>query len=218
MRTNRLLLVAGLLLPTTAVAQTPTEFGVRFQPQNFRPINFQGFSFPPPTFAPRFGSSLQFEPITFPSLTSASVRREFVDRARTSVPRDDFGFSPQPSSFGAYSSSATIPQRAPDPIRYDDGRDVRTLVANLGAGGDSRRFTSTGRLVASDPPAHRVPAGSRLALLREGTEVRRTAAAPPVRRLATATSRTAMLERPTEAGLPRALAPTRTAALDISRR
>jgi hypothetical protein len=78
---RRKLLIALLLLPGVAgladraQGQQAYEFGIRFNPVIFRPLNFNRFSFQQTSFRGLNTQPIQFERINFPALNSRTVRR-----------------------------------------------------------------------------------------------------------------------------------------------
>ena len=75
-------LLAGFMIAAGAVfagspaeAQQGYEFGIRFNPVNFRTVNFGGFSFQQASFRPVNNQPIQFNRITFPAFSSRIVRR-----------------------------------------------------------------------------------------------------------------------------------------------
>ncbi len=75
------LLASGSLVVDKAQAQQGYEFGIRFQPINFRPTNFDRFSFSGYAFRPTSAQPIQFNRINFPAFNSRAVRQDF-DRSR----------------------------------------------------------------------------------------------------------------------------------------
>ena len=81
MSVRRKLLIALLLLPGVAVlaeraqGQQAYEFGIRFNPVSFRPLNFNRFSFQQTSFRGLNTQPIQFDRINFPALNSRTVRR-----------------------------------------------------------------------------------------------------------------------------------------------
>jgi hypothetical protein len=76
----RRLLIAGVALAAVVVtlaeteAQQGYEFGLRFDPLQFRPQSFGGFSFPRQSFRLRVDQPIQFSRINFPAFNSRSFR------------------------------------------------------------------------------------------------------------------------------------------------
>ncbi len=87
-----LTLVWSLLAATPARAQQGYEFGIRFRPVQFKPLNFRGFSFPQQSIRPQGDQPIQFRTITFPALNSRTYRGRQNDasaRTPTLTPRVD---------------------------------------------------------------------------------------------------------------------------------
>lgn len=85
-----LTLLWSLLATTPARAQQGYEFGIRFRPVQFQPLNFRGFSFPQQSFRPQLDQPIQFRTITFPALNSRTYRgRQNEASATPPTPRVD---------------------------------------------------------------------------------------------------------------------------------
>ena len=74
------LLVSSLAVVDKAQAQQGYEFGIRFASINFRPTNFERFSFSGHGFRPTSAQPIQFNKINFPAFNSRAVRRD-IDRS-----------------------------------------------------------------------------------------------------------------------------------------
>lgn len=77
---RQLLIVLFILLGAAVFAeraqgQQAYEFGIRFNPVNFRPVIFNRFSFRQPSFRGLNTQPIQFDRINFPALNSRTVRR-----------------------------------------------------------------------------------------------------------------------------------------------
>ncbi len=62
-----------------AVAQQGYEFGIRFEPQQFRSQTFNGFSFNQQNFRQRSTQPIQFSSIEFPSFNSSVIRKDYYE-------------------------------------------------------------------------------------------------------------------------------------------
>lgn len=143
------------LAATTEAQDEPVEFGVRFQPHNFEPFAYRGFSYSGQTFRGGFGQSIQFSRITFPSLSSRAVRREFLSRARSTpvatTRRERLEADPIPESRETVLARRFAPERVASKPSAGDVILRRRVAVVESQRADRSRLLGESRFASAEP-------------------------------------------------------------------